>query len=162
MPLVAVTLGACAIEKHFTLDRNAPGPDHRMSMDPGELRQLVDAIRSVEAALGDGRKRVTPFEDESRRLGRRSIVAAVDLRAQEIIEPWMITYKRPGMGLPPREAARIVGMRARRDIPKDTLLSWDDVVAAGPACRPDFAGLALCRERTNNAGCQLRGGDTHV
>jgi len=128
---IAVALGAVVIEKHFTLDKNAPGPDHRASMDPAELRELVDNLRKVEASLGSGRKRPSDMEEESRLFGRRSIVAAVDIRAQETIAPWMLAFKRPGSGLEPRHSEKIVGMTARTNIGKDTILQWEDLA---PSC----------------------------
>jgi N,N'-diacetyllegionaminate synthase len=127
MPLVAVSLGAVLIEKHFTLDRNAPGPDHKASMDPNDLKLLIKSLRDVEASLGDGRKRPSDVEEESRLFGRRSIVAAVDIRAHETIAQWMLTFKRPGSGLEPRHWEKVIGMTARRNIGKDTILQWEDL-----------------------------------
>ena len=127
LPLIAVALGAVVIEKHFTLDKNAPGADHKCSMNPEDLKQLVKALRDVEASLGDGRKRPSDIEEEGRLLGRRSIVAAVDIRAHETIVPWMLTCKRPGSGLEPRYKEQIIGMAARRNISKNTILQWEDL-----------------------------------
>ena len=126
LSLVAVPLGAVVIEKHFTLDKNASGPDHKASMDPADLKALVKSLRDVESSLGDGRKRPSDIEEESRLLGRRSIVAAVDIRAQEKIAQWMLTFKRPGSGLEPRHWEKAIGMTARRNIGKDTILQWED------------------------------------
>lgn len=128
---VAAALGAVIVEKHFTLDKNASGPDHRASMDPEDLRLLIKNLREVEASLGDGRKRPSDIEEEGRLLGRRSIVAAVDIRAQETIAGWMLACKRPGSGLEPRYGERIVGMIARRSIGKDTILQWEDLASSG-------------------------------
>lgn len=127
IPLIAVALGAVLVEKHFTLDKNAPGPDHKASMDPNDLKTLVKNLRDVEASLGDGRKRPSDVEEESRLFGRRSIVAAVDIRAHETIAQWMLTFKRPGSGLEPRNCEKLIGMTARRNIGKDTILQWEDV-----------------------------------
>jgi N,N'-diacetyllegionaminate synthase len=127
MPLVAVSLGAVLIEKHFTLDKNAPGPDHKASMDPNDLNLLIKSLREVEASLGDGRKRPSDVEEESRLFARRSIVAAVDIRAHEPIAQWMLTFKRPGSGLEPRHWEKVIGMTARRNIGKDTILQWEDL-----------------------------------
>ncbi len=130
LPLVAVALGAVLIEKHFTLDKNASGPDHKASMDPRDLKMLVKGLRDVEASLGDGRKRPSDVEEESRVFGRRSIVAAVDIRAHETIAQWMLTFKRPGSGLEPRHLEKAIGMTARRNIGKDTILQWEDLSPA--------------------------------
>jgi N,N'-diacetyllegionaminate synthase len=127
MPLVAVAFGACVIEKHFTLDKQMPGPDHKSSLDPAEMAALVSSLRDVEISLGDGRKRPARVEEENRILSRRSIVAAADIRAHETIEPWMLAFKRPGNGLEPRHAEKLIGMRARRDIGRDTIIQWDDL-----------------------------------
>jgi N-acetylneuraminate synthase/N,N'-diacetyllegionaminate synthase len=124
---VAVALGAVVIEKHFTLDKNAPGPDHKASMDPAEMKEMVQNLRHVESSLGDGRKRPSDAEEESRLFSRRSVVAAVDIRADEKIAPWMLAFKRPGSGLEPRHSEKIIGMTARRNIGKDTILQWEDL-----------------------------------
>jgi len=129
IPLISVAMGAVLIEKHFTLDKNAPGPDHKASMDPADLRILVQNLRDVEASLGDGRKRPSDIEEEGRLFGRRSIVAAVDIRAQESIASRMLTCKRPGSGLEPRYWDKLIGMKARRNIGKDTILQWEDLEA---------------------------------
>ncbi len=131
LSLIAVALGAVLIEKHFTLDKGAPGPDHKSSLDPQDLKQLVENLRDVEASLGDGRKRPSPAEEESRLLGRRSIVAAVDIRANETIAPWMLACKRPGSGLEPRFLDRVIGRTSRRNLGKDTILQWEDFAPSG-------------------------------
>jgi len=133
LSLVSVALGAVVIEKHFTLDKNAPGPDHKASMDPADLKALVKSLRDVEASLGDGRKRPSDLEEESRLFGRRSIVAAVDIRAQEQIADWMLAFKRPGSGLEPRYYEKVIGMKARRNIAKDTILQWEDLAPSMPS-----------------------------
>jgi N-acetylneuraminate synthase/N,N'-diacetyllegionaminate synthase len=135
LSLMAVPLGAVVIEKHFTLDKNAPGPDHKASMDPEELKSLAKNLRVVEASLGDGRKKPSEIEEESRLLGRRSLVAAVDIRAEEKIAKWMVTAKRPGSGLEPRFCEKVIGMTARRNIVKDTVLQWEDL---SPSVSSDF------------------------
>jgi N,N'-diacetyllegionaminate synthase len=127
IPLIAAALGAVVIEKHFTLDKKAAGPDHKASMDPADLRLLIQNLRDVEASLGDGRKRPSKGEEGSRLLSRRSIVAGVDIRENEAIDPWMLSCKRPGTGLEPRYWEKIAGMTARRNIGKDTILQWEDV-----------------------------------
>jgi N,N'-diacetyllegionaminate synthase len=131
LPLIAVALGAVIIEKHFTLDKTASGPDHKVSMDPDDLKTLVASLRDVEACLGDGRKRPSDVEEESRLFSRRSIVAAVDIRANETIAPWMLSFKRPGTGLEPRHWEKVIGMTARRNVEKDTILQWEDLIPSG-------------------------------
>jgi N-acetylneuraminate synthase/N,N'-diacetyllegionaminate synthase len=127
LSMVAVAFGAIVLEKHFTLDKQASGPDHKASMDPADLKALVRGLRDVEASLGDGRKRPSDSEEESRLLSRRSIVAAADIRANEPIAPWMLAFKRPGSGIEPRNWEKLVGMIARRNIGKDTILQWEDL-----------------------------------
>lgn len=129
-PLIAVVLGAVLLEKHFTLDRCLPGPDHRLSMEPAELRQLVTSLRELEASLGDGCKSPTVMEEKNRRLSRRSIVASLDIQAGQILGPGMLAVKRPGTGLEPRCLPAILGRRAVRDIRRDTIIQWTDVAAA--------------------------------
>jgi len=131
LSLVAVALGAVVIEKHFTLDKSAAGPDHKASMDPEDLKLLVKGLRNVEASLGDGRKRPSDAEEESRLFSRRSITAAADIRANETIEPWMLAFKRPGTGLEPRYWEKVIGLTARRNISKNTILQWEDFVPSG-------------------------------
>ncbi len=128
--LAAACLGAVLIEKHFTLDKNAPGPDHKLSMDCEELTALIRNLRKIEASLGDGRKRPARAEADNRTLSRRSVVTSVDVRAYETIEPWMLAYKRPGTGIEPGQAEKVIGMRARRNLPRDTVLQWDDLLAS--------------------------------
>jgi N,N'-diacetyllegionaminate synthase len=127
LPVVAASLGAVAIEKHFTLDKTAPGPDHKASMDPADLKMLIKNLRDVEASLGNGTKQPTAAEIENRHLSRRSIVAAVDIPANETIAPWMLSCKRPGTGLDPRHWKKVLGMTARRNVEMDTILQWEDL-----------------------------------
>lgn len=123
--IAAAALGACVIEKHFTLDRNMDGPDHKASLEPVELAAMVQAVRNVEKALGDGFKRPGPGEREIMRVARRSLVAAVDIAAGEVITPQKLTVKRPGTGIPPKMWDVVVGRRARSDIAADTVLTWE-------------------------------------
>ncbi|MDD1668758.1 MAG: N-acetylneuraminate synthase [Methanomicrobiales archaeon] len=126
-PPVAVALGACLIEKHLTLDRDLPGPDHRMSLEPREFGEMVRAIRDVESGLGTGVKEIAGGEAELRGLVRRSIVATRPIPAGATLTRAMLTTKRPGTGIPPGSLGSLVGRKARRSIAKDTLLSWDMV-----------------------------------
>jgi N-acetylneuraminate synthase/N,N'-diacetyllegionaminate synthase len=132
LAVTAVALGATILEKHFTLDKRAEGPDHKLSLDPAELKLLIQNLRDVEKSLGDGRKRPAAVEEENRLLSRRSIVAAVDIRSCESIAPWMLAFKRPGSGLEPRQLQKVVGMKARRNISKDTILQWEDLMPSIP------------------------------
>lgn len=124
---VAVAMGATLIEKHITLDKRADGPDHKLSLNPEEFKLLIQNLRDVETSFGDGRKRPAGCEEENRLLSRRSIVAAADIRAYESISPWMLAVKRPGSGLEPRHLQKVIGMKARHNISKDTVLHWEDL-----------------------------------
>ena len=125
IPIAVVALGACLIEKHLTLDKNLPGPDHKASLEPGELKQMVTAIRDVEKALGDGLKRPTKGEEENKKVGRRSIVARVDITKGTVITEDMLDVKRPGTGIEPRYMNLLLGKRARKDIKRDAFIMWD-------------------------------------
>lgn len=121
--LAAVALGACAIEKHFTLNRSLAGPDHRASLNPAELKDLVRAVRHVSSALGDGIKRPVTREKETARAVRKSLVALTDIPKGEILRPAMVGALRPGLGLGPEWLERLLGRRARRRISAFTRLS---------------------------------------
>lgn len=123
VPVAAVALGAAVIEKHFTLDRSLPGPDHRASLEPDELAAMVSAIRNVERALGDGCKRVDPAEAPNIEVARKSIVAARNIKAGETFTPENITCKRPGGGIPPTLWDTVIGRTASRDFAYDTLIT---------------------------------------
>ena len=120
--LAAVALGACVVEKHLTLDRTLPGPDHAASSEPGELADLVRSIRAIEASLGDGVKRPAPSEEANRSVVRRSIAAARDLDAGTVLERGMLTALRPGTGIPPGRAAEVVGRSLMRAVRRGELL----------------------------------------
>lgn len=121
--VAAAAMGACVIEKHFTLDKNLPGPDHRASLEPAELRALVDAVRHVEDALGSGVKQVADAEAPNIVVARKSIVAARDIRAGEVFTEENITVKRPGNGLSPMLWDCVIGRTASRAFPADTLIT---------------------------------------
>lgn len=121
--LAAVALGACVIEKHFTLDRTLPGPDHRASLEPAELRELVRSIRRVETALGSGRKVPTASEIETAKVARRSLVAARDIPAGATLERDMVVMRRPGTGLSPAMLNTLLDRRAVCEIAAGTLLN---------------------------------------
>jgi sialic acid synthase SpsE len=123
----SVALGADVVEKHFTLDRSQPGPDHPFAIEPAELVEMVAHIRDVEAALGDGVKR-GPSEEEAAEMytkARRSIVAAQAIEKGAVIERSMLTVKRPGFGIMPRYIDALAGRVAKRDIEEDEIVTWD-------------------------------------
>ncbi|MGM9827722.1 MAG: N-acetylneuraminate synthase [Muribaculaceae bacterium] len=120
--IAAAAMGACVIEKHFTLDKNLPGPDHRASLDPAELKALVDAVRNVEAAMGNGIKDVADAERPNIAVARKSIVAARDIRAGEVFTEENITVKRPGNGISPMHWDTVIGQTAKRDFDADSLI----------------------------------------
>jgi N-acetylneuraminate synthase len=123
--LAAVALGACVIEKHFTLDRTMPGPDHRASLEPTELRELVRSIRRVETALGNGRKVPTASELETAKVARRSLVAARDIPAGATLERDMVMMRRPGTGMSPAMLNTLLDRRTVRPIAAGTILEDD-------------------------------------
>jgi sialic acid synthase SpsE len=125
--VVAVALGACIVEKHYTLDRNQDGPDHAFALEPDELAGMVTAIREAEASLGRSVKRVTEAESEMYTLGRRSLVAARDIASGVELTRADIAVKRPGTGIPVHELDVVVGRRAARPIESDEVLSWADL-----------------------------------
>jgi N-acetylneuraminate synthase/N,N'-diacetyllegionaminate synthase len=123
--LAAVALGACIIEKHFTLDRSLPGPDHQASATPGELAALVRGIRTVEAALGHGRKEPAASEAAVAAVARRSLVAARDIAGGDVLAADMLACRRPGNGLTPAQLELVLGRRAAKDIAAGTLISLE-------------------------------------
>ena len=125
--IAAAAMGAAAIEKHFTLDQEADGPDHKASLNPDGLKELVMNLRRIEEGMGSGEKRPAESEMEGRLLGRRSVVAAKDIQAGERIVSDMLTCKRPGVGIAPKYRNQVDGMTARRFIAKDTVVTWEDL-----------------------------------
>ncbi len=122
IPVAAVAMGAQVIEKHFTLDRGMPGPDHKASLEPGELKDMVRAIRNVEKALGDGVKVPTESEKKNMDVARKSIVARRMIKKGERFSPDNLTTKRPGNGVNPMSWNEVMGMCAVRDFQKDELI----------------------------------------
>jgi N,N'-diacetyllegionaminate synthase len=120
--IAAAALGATVIEKHFTLDRNMYGPDHKASLEPLELKMMVNAIRNVEKALGDGVKRPSRVEITNRVSARKSIVAAKAIRGGEVLSIENVTAKRPGTGISPMEWDKVVGTIAKRAFQEDELI----------------------------------------
>ncbi len=123
--LAAIATGASIIEKHFTLNRSLPGPDHRASIEPDELRDLVRCIRDIEKALGDGRKVPAPSEIETARVARKSLFAATFIPCGSIITEQEIVARRPGCGISPQEWTRVIGLRTRIDIREGDMLNWE-------------------------------------
>lgn len=128
VPIAAVALGAKVIEKHFTLDRSLPGPDHRASLEPDELKQMVTAIRIVEKAIaGDGRKIPTPGELKNRDIARKSLFVKSALEKGQIIDYPDLIALRPGDGISPMEIDRVVGKKTTRIIHPNEQLKWDQI-----------------------------------
>jgi N-acetylneuraminate synthase/N,N'-diacetyllegionaminate synthase len=125
--LGAVALGAAVIEKHLTIDRDLPGPDHKASVEPGEMASLVQGIRTLESALGDGVKKSAPSEEAIRRVARRSLILKKDIKAGDIIEASMLTALRPAGGIDPYLLEFVVGRRAKRSIKAGQMLTWQDL-----------------------------------
>lgn len=120
--LAAVAMGATVIEKHFTLDRNLPGPDHVASLEPNELKAMVEGIRKVELAMGSAEKVISGAEMKNRDVARKSIVAKKDINAGEAFSIENITTKRPGSGISPMRWNDVLGMKAIRDFKEDELI----------------------------------------
>ncbi len=121
--LAAVALGASIIEKHFTIDRTLPGPDHKASLEPAELKSLVEGIRNIDEALGDGIKRLMISEIGNRDVARKSIVARVPISAGQVLSEENLTTKRPGTGISPMEWSNLMGKKAHRDYSADELIN---------------------------------------
>jgi N,N'-diacetyllegionaminate synthase len=122
IPVAAVALGARVIEKHFTLDRTMPGPDHQASLEPHELKAMVDAIRNVELALGDGVKRPSASELKNKPIARKSLVATHAIKAGEVFSAENVGTKRPGTGISPMRWDEVMGRSAPRDFSVDELI----------------------------------------
>jgi len=123
VPIAAVALGACVIEKHFTLDRNMEGPDHQASLEPDELRAMVCAIRNIEKAVGgDGTKHVSESERKNIAIARKSIVAACDIKKGDLLTEENLTVKRPGTGISPMRWEEVVGTKAIKDFSEEDLI----------------------------------------
>jgi N,N'-diacetyllegionaminate synthase len=122
IPIAAVALGATVIEKHFTLDRNLPGPDHKASLEPHELKAMVYGIRNIERALGDGIKRPSSSELKNKPIARKSIVASCDIQAGELFSVENLGTKRPGTGISPMRWDEVIGRPAPRDFATDELI----------------------------------------
>lgn len=122
VPIAAAALGAVIIEKHFTLDRNMEGPDHRASLESEELEQMVKALRHIEEALGSTEKKPSPSEEKNIAVARKSIVAAKDIKMGEVFTEENLTAKRPGNGINPMRWEEVLGKKAIRDFAEDELI----------------------------------------
>ena len=120
--IAAVAMGACVIEKHLTLDRTLPGPDHRASIEPDLLGLMIRSIRNIELAIGDGIKRPTQSEQRNKPIARKSLVASKSILAGEKFTPENITAKRPGAGISPMSWDDVIGRRATRDFQPDEMI----------------------------------------
>jgi N,N'-diacetyllegionaminate synthase len=129
VPIAAVALGAKVIEKHFTLDRNMPGPDHRASLEPDELKSMVKAIRNIELAIsGDGQKRPSPSESKNMISARKSIFLAQPLSEGDIIKELDLVTKRPGDGINPMQIPVVIGKKLKTDLSEGHKLEWSDLI----------------------------------
>lgn len=123
VPIAAVALGSTVIEKHFTLDRNMEGPDHKASLEPDELKVMVSAIRNIEKAIdGDGTKHVSESEKKNIAIARKSIVAACDIKVGDVFTEENLTVKRPGNGISPMRWEEIIGQKATKNFNEDELI----------------------------------------
>jgi N,N'-diacetyllegionaminate synthase len=122
IPIAAVALGASVIEKHFTLDKNMEGPDHKASLEPHELKAMIDAIRNIEKSLGNGIKKPSKSELKNKDIARKSIVAKREIKKGEIFTEDNITVKRPGNGISPMRWYEVLGKVASRDYKEDELI----------------------------------------
>ena len=123
VPIAAVALGATVIEKHFTLDKTLPGPDHKASLEPNELKAMVSAIRNIEKAIdGSGLKEVSKSEEKNKPIARKSIVASTNIKKGDIFTPENLTVKRPGTGISPMQWDEVIGKTARKDFEEDDLI----------------------------------------
>ncbi len=122
VPIAAVALGASVIEKHFTLDRNMEGPDHKASLEPDELKAMVSAIRNIEKALGTGKKAVSESERKNIAIARKSIVAACPIKKGDVLTEDNLTVKRPGTGISPMQWEKVIGTKAIKDFSEEDLI----------------------------------------
>ncbi len=122
VPVAAVAMGATIIEKHFTLDKNMDGPDHKASLNPQELMDMVSAIRNIEMAMGNGKKKPTKSEINNKKIARKSIVAVRNIKIGEVFTEDNITIKRPGDGISPMKWFDVLGKSASRDFQEDELI----------------------------------------
>jgi N,N'-diacetyllegionaminate synthase len=122
VPVAAVALGATVIEKHFTLDKNMEGPDHKASLEPDELKKMVKAIRNIETSLGNGIKKPNNSEIDIMRVARKSIIASKSIKMGEVFTEGNITIKRPGTGIFPMRWEEVIGRKAKKDFEENEII----------------------------------------
>jgi len=125
LPSVCVTLGACIIEKHYTISRSLKGPDHKFALEPSELKRMIKNIRETEVALGSPIKKMADSEKNLYKLARRSLIAKRKIPKGKIIERGDLIIKRPGYGIAPKFLEIIIGKAAKKDIEEDDIITWD-------------------------------------
>ena len=125
LPIAAVALGACVVEKNFKLDKNFEGPDHKASLNPKEFKSMVDAIRNVEVAMGDGIRKFSENEMEIKKVARKSIVLNEDISKGTVLKREMLSIKRPGTGIPPKFIDDVVGKTVINDLNHGTVMKWE-------------------------------------
>jgi len=128
VPIAAVALGARIIEKHLTLDRKLPGPDHKTSLNPEEFQMMVESIRNIEKAKGNIKKEPNKSEIEISKVIRKSIIAARSISRDSLLTTKMLTIKRPGTGIKPKYFNRLIGRKVKKNISKDHILQWNEVI----------------------------------
>ena len=127
LPIAAVALGACVVEKHFTLDKSLEGPDHKAPLNPKEFKAMVDAIRNVEVAMGDGVRKFSENEEEIKKVARKSIVLNQDVKKGTVLQREMLSIKRPGTGIPPKFINDIIGKEIIEDLKSGTVVLWENL-----------------------------------
>ncbi|MDP1725453.1 MAG: N-acetylneuraminate synthase [Bacteroidota bacterium] len=128
VPVAAVAMGASVIEKHFTLDKNMDGPDHKASLEPGELKQMVSAIRNIEKAMGDGIKKPSPSETKNMVIARKSIHLVKAFDKGHVLTKSDLVMKRPGNGISPMEYNQVIGKKLLTNLGSDHMLNWDELI----------------------------------
>jgi N,N'-diacetyllegionaminate synthase len=128
MSVAAVAMGACVIEKHFTLDKNLDGPDHKASLEPDELKEMVKSIRNVERGIGNGTKHLTRAEEEIKKIARKSVVARVDIPEGVVLREEMLAIKRPETGISPKYFNLLIGKKLKKSVSADDLISLDNIM----------------------------------
>lgn len=127
LPIAAVALGACVVEKHFTLDKTLEGPDHKASLNPEEFKAMVDAIRNVELAMGDGIRKFSENERDIKKVARKSIILNKDIKKGTVLKKDMLSIKRPGTGIEPKYLNEVIGKVANKDLNSSAILQWEDL-----------------------------------